>query len=135
MRIGRLLTNGNCPADVHFSGALHLHHGFERDGLSLPVIVLAYEVLFQRSGKWESFLPLLIPGALTLLFILGKTTGEGAMTAMEACRPVLSWARFSDANTRFLNTLFYTDRFTIFRGAGSVVPVALPWLAKWPAKA
>jgi hypothetical protein len=32
---------------------------------------------------------------------------------MEAYRPVLSWARFSDSNTRFLNTLFYTNLFTI----------------------
>jgi hypothetical protein len=81
--------------------------------VSLPVVVLAYEVLFQKSGKWVRFVPALIAGALSLLFILGKTTGEGAMTAMEAYRPVLSWARFSDANTRYLNTLFYTDRFTM----------------------
>jgi hypothetical protein len=81
--------------------------------VSLPVVVLAYEVLFHKSGKWVRLAPPLIAGALTLVFILGKTTGEGAMTAMEAYRPVLSWDRFSDANTRFLNTLFYTDRFTM----------------------
>ena len=81
--------------------------------VSLPVIVLAYELFFEKAGKFTRFAPTLIAGGLTLVYIAGKTTGEGSLAAMEAYRPVLSWARFSASNTRFLNTIFYTDMFTM----------------------
>ncbi len=80
--------------------------------VSLPVIVLSYELFFEKLRKM-AVAPALIAGALTLVYIVGKTTGEGTLTAMEAYRPVLSWARFSASNARFLNTVFYTDAFTM----------------------
>src|SRR5215467_752321 len=81
--------------------------------VSLPVLVLAYEVLFQ--GRRARVAPALAAGAVTLVFILGKTIGPGTLTTMDAYKPVFTWERFSEANTRFLNTLFYTDVFTINR--------------------
>jgi hypothetical protein len=49
------------------------------------------------------------------VYILGKTIGPGTLTALDAYKPVFTWERFADANTRFLNTVFYTDIFTIRR--------------------
>jgi hypothetical protein len=83
--------------------------------VSLPVMILAYEMLFVGFRKRARFAPALIAGVLTLVYIVGKTTGEGTLTAMEAYRPVLSWARFSASNPRFLNTIFYTGVFTMPR--------------------
>jgi hypothetical protein len=85
--------------------------------VTLPVLVLAYELLFQKlardlRGLSAQFLPTLISGAVTLVFILGKT-GHGSLTDLEAYRPVFTWARFSESNIHFLNELFYTNTFTM----------------------
>ncbi|MBV8844717.1 MAG: hypothetical protein JO307_18080, partial [Bryobacterales bacterium] len=81
--------------------------------VSLPVIVLAYEVLFVK--RKARFTPVLVAGAVTLIFILGKTTGQGALTALESYKPIYTWQRFSESSTRILNQMFYTGVFTIGR--------------------
>jgi hypothetical protein len=86
--------------------------------VSLPVVALAYEMLFQKRGSGLSnlarqFWPTLTAGAITAVFILGKTLGAGTLTATEAYRPVLTWARFSESSVRFFNTIFYTDGLTL----------------------
>lgn len=81
--------------------------------VSLPVIVLAYELLFKPRGA--KFGAVLAVTAVTAVFIAGKTMGAGTLTAMEAYRPVFSWARYADSSTRFLNTIFYTSAFTMGR--------------------
>jgi hypothetical protein len=78
--------------------------------VSLPVLVLAYEVLF--FGRRAKVAPALIAGVLTLAFILGKTLGAETLTSMDAYRPVYTWERFGTSSARFLNQLFYTDVFT-----------------------
>jgi len=80
--------------------------------VTLPVVVLSYELLFK--GRNARFGPVLITGAMTAMYILGKT-GHGSLTDIEAYRPVFTWARFADSNTRFLNEIFYTHLFTIQR--------------------
>jgi hypothetical protein len=80
--------------------------------VTLPVVVLAYELLFK--GRKARFGPVLMAAALTAIFILGKT-GTGSLTDLEAYRPVFTWARFAESNTRFLNTIFYTGLFTAQR--------------------
>ncbi|MBZ5632921.1 MAG: hypothetical protein LAO55_07300 [Acidobacteriia bacterium] len=80
--------------------------------VTFPVVVLAYELLFK--GRNARFGPVLIAAAVTAIFILGKT-GHGSLTDMEAYRPVFTWARFAESNTRYLNTIFYTDWFTMQR--------------------
>jgi hypothetical protein len=82
-------------------------------GVSLPVIVLAYELLFE--GRKAKLGLGLAAGALTVLFIAGKTMGTDALTQMEAYRPVFTWARYAESSTRFVNTVFYTTSFTIGR--------------------
>ena len=81
--------------------------------VSLPVIVLAYELLFE--GRRAKFAPGIAAAVLTAIFIAGKTIGSGALTEMEAYRPVFTWARYAESTTRFLNTLFYTSEFTMGR--------------------
>ena len=39
--------------------------------------------------------------------------GAGTLTETEAYRPVFSWPRFAEFSVRALNTLGYTERFTI----------------------
>ncbi len=81
--------------------------------VSLPVLVLAYELLFE--GRKARLGPGIAAAVLTVIFIAGKTMGAGALTELEAYRPVFTWARYSESSTRFLNTLFYTSAFTIGR--------------------
>jgi hypothetical protein len=86
--------------------------------VSLPVVVLAYELLFgERSTGLAQLLrrlwPTLAAGAITAVFILGKALSAGSLTAMDAYRPVLTWARFSESTTRFFNTIFYADGLTM----------------------
>src|SRR6516165_11124790 len=66
--------------------------------VSLPVLVLAYELLFH--GRRAKVAAALAAGAVTLVFILGKTIGPGTLTTMDAYKPVFTWERFSEANTR-----------------------------------
>jgi len=80
--------------------------------VTLPVVVLAYELLFK--GRNARFVPVLIAAAITAIFIAGKT-GHGSLTDLEAYRPVFTWARFAESNTRYLNTIFYAGLFTIQR--------------------
>ena len=79
--------------------------------VSLPVIILTYELLFHASRP--KLIPLIAAIAITAVFIAGRTLGQGTLTDSEAYRPVFTWARFAESNTRFLNTLFYSDRFVI----------------------
>jgi hypothetical protein len=82
--------------------------------VSLPVVVLAYELLLRKPSRGLAHLarqlrPTLAAGAITAVFILGKALGAGSLTAQDAYRPVLKWARFSESSTRFFRTMFYTD--------------------------
>jgi hypothetical protein len=81
--------------------------------VSLPVIVLAYELLFE--GRKAKLGPGIAAAVLTAIFIAGKTIGAGSLTELEAYRPVFTWARYAESSTRFLNTMFYTSEFTMRR--------------------
>ncbi|HLH42099.1 MAG TPA: hypothetical protein VKV74_03860 [Bryobacteraceae bacterium] len=97
--------------------------------VSLPVLVLAYELLFQ--GRRAKVGPAMAAGAITLVFILGKTIGPGALTHLDAYRPVFRWERFAGANTRFLNTIFYTDLFNSGRVLGLWIALLYAGLRNW----
>ena len=117
--------------------------------VSLPVVALAYEVLLEkRAATWRGFAkqvaPTLTAGGLTLIYIIGKATGGDSLTSVDAYRPVLTWARFSESSLRFLNTMFYVDGFTmphalvlwgVLLSAGVVGLVRTPrnprWLFLW----
>jgi hypothetical protein len=85
--------------------------GSKEMAVSLPVLILAYELLFARPKP--SWGPCLASAAITALFIAAKTTGADALTAMGGYQPEFSWPRFSESSVRFLNTIFYTNSFSI----------------------
>jgi hypothetical protein len=87
--------------------------------VSLPVVVLAYELLLHEHRPGfrnlaRNVWPTLAAGALTVVFILGKTFGTGGITNLEAYRPVLSWNRFSESSTRFFDAIFYVHGLTMW---------------------
>jgi hypothetical protein len=92
--------------------------------VSLAVVAFSYELLLEEHPagfrspeerkRWAMQLwPTLAAGAITALFILGKTTGQGSLTQMDAYTPVLRWAPFAESSVRFMNTMFYADGFTM----------------------
>jgi hypothetical protein len=81
--------------------------------VSLPVLVIVYEFLFE--GRKAKIGPALVAAAVTAVFVWGKLSGPGTLTTMDSYRPVFTWERFADSNTRILNQLFYTDVFTMSR--------------------
>jgi hypothetical protein len=92
--------------------------------VSLAVVAFSWELLLEKhpSGfhsseerrTWAIQLwPTLAAGAITGLFIAGKTRGQGSLTQIDAYTPVLTWARFTESSVRFMNTIFYADGFTM----------------------
>jgi hypothetical protein len=86
--------------------------------VSLPVVVLAYELLLKKpaaglSNFVKQLWPTLAAGAITAIFILGKALGAQSLTNLDAYRPVLTWARFSESTVRFFNTMFYSEGLTM----------------------
>src|SRR5262249_16442617 len=66
-------------------------------GVTLPAIVLSYELLFHKFDlDWRRWmlrlLPVALSGVVTLIFIFGKT-GSGSLTDLDAYRPVFTFAR------------------------------------------
>ena len=111
----RLRRSKNPPRIAHIAAFLGLYLcalNSKEMAVTLPVVVLAYELLFKsRNARFGA---VLIAAAMTAIYILGKT-GPGSLTDIDAYRPVFTWARFAESNIRFLNTMFYTDLFTIQR--------------------
>ncbi|MBV9401868.1 MAG: hypothetical protein JO062_28095 [Bryobacterales bacterium] len=81
--------------------------------VSLPIVVLAYELFYR--GRKAQMGAILLAVVITAVFIVGKTTGSGTLIELDAYRPAFTWSRFSESTTRFMNTLFYTDVFTMGR--------------------
>lgn len=73
--------------------------------VSLPVLVVAFELL-RQSPKLADLGPAIAATAVTVIYIAGKTLGDGALISMESYRPVVTWARFSESTAGFLNTIF-----------------------------
>lgn len=86
--------------------------------VSLPLLVFVYEAArdygrFDLRSLLRRLAPSLAAGGVTLIYILGKSIGAGSLTNIDAYRPVFTWARFSESSIRFMNTIFYTDGFTM----------------------
>lgn len=84
--------------------------------VSLPVIVLLYEVLeYSRIHAWRQFawrdcsvaVPALIGGLITAIFIYAKLHSPYSLTHLDAYRPVYSWQRFTLSNASFIHDLLY----------------------------
>jgi hypothetical protein len=84
--------------------------------VTLPVVILLWEVLCCRPVR---LLPALAAGAITAVYILGKTLGPGSLVVMAGYRPEFTWGRYLDSMARFLTT------FIAQAGEGAVVRPAL----------
>ena len=90
-------------------------------GVSVAFMAFVYELLYRPFARrprdlLKQYVPTLAGGLLTLVYIVGKSTGAGSLTNTVAYRPVFKWAMFSDNSTRFFNTIFYGEQLTIQHG-------------------
>jgi len=85
--------------------------------VSLPIILLHYELLWHAPARrswsevrdWlikEGLLSLIL-GAITLVYVIGKTSGSGALIKNGAFRPLFTWQRFTESNVLYLDTFLY----------------------------
>jgi hypothetical protein len=87
--------------------------------VTLPVIALIYEMLkcpsldgwklFIRQN-WRSAVPPLVAGALTAIYIYGKTHGSGPLVQGEVYQPQFSWHTFLESNATFIAELRFDHR-------------------------
>ncbi len=92
--------------------------------VTLPVLVLLYEVLWHAPGR-RSLRSAAVAGAVTLLYVAGKAYGPESLIRMEAYRPVFTLDRYLESTTSFFNTLFYQPTEHGFFGPGRVLAVLL----------
>jgi hypothetical protein len=89
---------------------------FKETAVTLPVIVLIYEVL--RSpwwGDWRQFIgwarsfatPALIAGLITALYIYGRTQGPTSLATAGPYQPRYSWSNFLKSNAYFVSQISY----------------------------
>ena len=91
--------------------------------ITLPVCLVFYEWLYHPPKAWRPLAlrrwllhegrgPLVI-GAMTLIFLIGRATGEYSLMSNTAYRPVLTWDRLMLTSRQFLGDLFFLpNRFT-----------------------
>lgn len=112
--------------------------------VSLPVMVLIYEVIWHRPAelsfrsiaRWlrREALPALIGGGLTLVYVVGKIKGSDSILTMEAYRPQFTWSRYWESTTRFVNTIFYAPPNGGLRTAGVMLLAAGLLFLAWRTK-
>jgi hypothetical protein len=84
--------------------------------VSLPVMVLAYEMLWHTPGhsgrcilRWlrTTGLPTLAAGIITVWFIIGKSIGDEALGKNPAYQATITFERFFESNVRYVKAIFY----------------------------
>ena len=78
--------------------------------LTLPLILLLYELLYHPVRGWRRADVILLTGAITLVFVAGRATGEASLLAFSSYRPVLTWTRFMETSRHYLGELFSQGR-------------------------
>jgi len=97
--------------------------------VTLPLIVLTYELLRSHWSNWNQFVrwtrysagPSLVAGLLTVVYIYGKTHGAGSLVRLDPYRPRISWQQFTANNCQFVGELLF--------GGNTITPITL--LALW----
>ena len=89
---------------------------FKEMAVTLPVIVLIYEVLRSpRWGDWRQFIgwarssatPPLIAGLITALYIYGRIQGPTSLARSAPYQPHYSWSNFLKSNAYFVSQISY----------------------------
>jgi hypothetical protein len=76
--------------------------------VSLPLMLLAYEVFYQSERRWA---PAFVAGFMTAVFIAGKIVGADPLMAQPAYKPVLTLERWITSSRLELNELFYAGNY------------------------
>ena len=127
-------TRPAASASSCVSVATHLRVDFERMAVTLPVIVLIYEVLrCPRFDAWKQLVrnnwPFAISGVLagllTVLYIYGKTMSPHTLATLYPYRPLYSWHNFVTNNARFVNQWLYLYHVFYTKGLLLVFPKAV----------
>ena len=96
--------------------------------VTLPVIILIYEVLKSRWADWKTFkrwvrsyvAPSLIAGLLTVFYLYGKLHGSGSLASLDPYQPKYSWHNFTASNAKFVGQLLFAGH--------TITPAALLFL-------
>jgi hypothetical protein len=76
--------------------------------VALPVILLGYELLFERGG-WRRFWLVAVMGAMNIPFFAGKTRGASLLANNPLYRPEYSWDRFGHSWAVYLNYILMRE--------------------------
>jgi hypothetical protein len=102
--------------------------------VSLPAMIMVYEVLWhapERSAKsvliWlrTGALPALVTGFLTVVFIIGKSTGPEALSKNPAYHITVSLRQFFETNLRYAREYFYLENIHWFSMLGFGIPLLI----------
>ncbi|MFN0166413.1 MAG: hypothetical protein ACKV22_08275 [Bryobacteraceae bacterium] len=108
---GRVLTKARLVAVI----ALYLCALNSKEmAVSFPVAILAYEGFYHVKTllRRQVTIPLALFVGITLIFVIGKTQGPGALTKMPAYRPVVTAGHYLERSAQYTNEAFYTTVFT-----------------------
>ncbi len=85
--------------------------------VTLPAALLAYEFLFHWPARWTpaalfewlrtDALPVVITGAVTLVYIVGKTSGPASLSRMPAYTLHFGWDRYLESTSRFIQIILF----------------------------
>ena len=113
----RIRRQGRMPRRMELAGLCVLYIcalNSKEIAVSLPVFLLAYELLFGRKAEgWlarRRWWLVLITGVMTALFIAGRVVAhESLLSRPVEYRPVFTWSRLMENSAAFADNLFYTD--------------------------
>jgi len=97
---------------------------------TLPIFLIAYELLFKRTREWKVIVGL---SAVTMLFAVGRFVGDGSLGSTPGYRPVIGVVEILRAHASYLESIFYQGEgaisATMVVGLW-VVLAAAAWLTK-----
>jgi hypothetical protein len=84
--------------------------GSKEMAVTLPVFLLAYELLYHRPERWRSAdpkqaLPVFCTGLVALVFSIGRYVGPNAVTHLAAYHPHVTWKQFIVTSRHFLGEM------------------------------
>ena len=129
---GRRMTAGRvCIFVLLYIGALES----KEMAVTLPLMTVLYELFWRLPYPWsvargwnwakKAGGPSLLAAIVTVAFVVGKAFGAESLLRMEAYRPVITWHRYIDSTTRFVNTVLYQGWDDGFFGCGKVLLLAV----------
>ena len=76
-------------------------------GVTLPVLLAGYEILYQRPGRFRTAL---IGCGIAVMYTAGKLTGADSLAAISAYRPVFTASQYLTNSNHFLDEFFYHNQ-------------------------